>query len=150
MIQVLNLTDDSIAERILLIQKLAYRIEADLIGFDGIPALHETIADIRNSAEIFLGYFVDDVLAGVLSYSVDAKILDIGRLVVHPDYFRLGIGQALVKHVESLKNVETIVVLTGAANMPARKLYEGLNYQLIRQRILVEGLQIAEYVKQFS
>jgi ribosomal protein S18 acetylase RimI-like enzyme len=150
MIQVLNLTDDSIAERILLIQKLAYRIEADLIGFDGIPALHETITEIRNSAEIFLGYFVDDVLAGVLSYSVDAKILDIGRLVVHPDYFRLGIGQALVKHVESLKNVETIVVLTGAANMPARKLYEGLNYQLIRQRILVEGLQIAEYVKQFS
>ena len=80
MIQIIDLTDDKLAQRILLIQRLAYRIEAELIGFDGIPALHETLADLKQSDEVFCGYFVDNILAGVISYQIEDSTLDIGAI----------------------------------------------------------------------
>jgi len=147
MIKTLNFTDDTMLDRALLIQKVAYRIEADLIGFDGIPALYESKNDLRHSAEIFVGYFADDILAAVLSYSQLGEVLDIGRLVVHPDFFRQGIARALVQYVETIANVRRITVSTGAKNHPARKLYEKLGYQLLETVTLDAGVTIAQYEK---
>lgn len=147
MIKSLDFSDSTLAQRALDIQKLAYRIEADLIGFEGIPPLHETLEDLRQSSETFLGYFVEDVLAGMISYSIEDTALDIGRLVVHPDYFRRGIGQALVRHVESLAGIEKWIVSTGALNHPARKLYENLGFHCTGEVMLAEGVAIALYEK---
>lgn len=147
MIRQLDFTQEKIVVRALAIQKVAYRIEADLIGFDGIPQLDETVADLKNSSETFIGYFVEDLLAGVLSYEIDDHILDIGRLVVHPDYFRRGIARALVEHVEAMKGISKWIVSTGAKNLPARTLYEKLGYQLIDEVTLPVGVSIAQYEK---
>ena len=146
-VRLLNMTDFMVAQRVLEIQKLAYRIEADLIGFEGIPPLHETLADLQQSAETFAGYYVDDVLAGVLSYTLINTTLDIGRLVVHPDYFRQGIGRSLVEFAETVSGIEQVIVSTGALNTPACQLYERLGYQLLEEVKLVEGLVIARYKK---
>jgi ribosomal protein S18 acetylase RimI-like enzyme len=143
----LNMTDMTHAQQVLAIQKLAYRVEADLIGFEGIPPLHETLVDLQQSEETFMGYYVDDVLAGALSYALINTTLDIGRLVVHPNYFRRGIGKALVEFVETVSGVEKVIVSTGALNTPARQLYERIGYQLIEEVKLVEGLVIARYEK---
>lgn len=148
MIQSLVLTNRELAERVLLIQKLAYRIEANLIGFDGIPTLHESIEDLQASDETFIGYFIDDLLAGVLSYSIGGNTLDIGRLVVHPDTFRRGIAQALVGTVETLDpSVQRIIVSTGALNTPARSFYEKQGYTHIGDVILPDGVTISQYEK---
>jgi GNAT superfamily N-acetyltransferase len=147
-IRLLNLTNSELAERALLIQKLAYRIEADLIGFDGIPPLHETVEDLQSSGETFLGCFVDEVLAGVISYAIEGHTLDIGRLVVHPDYFRRGIAQVLVGTVERIDpNVQHIIVSTGALNTPARSFYEKLGYKHTGDVTLPEGVTISQYEK---
>ncbi len=148
MIKILNLADNKVAQRILIIQRLAYRIEAELIGFDGIPALHETIDDLKNSEEVFAGFFIEDALAGVISYSIKENVLDIGRLVIHPDYFRRGIARSLVGYVESIENVSRIVVSTGKDNHPARTLYERLAYQFVEHVVLPEGVSISCYEKE--
>jgi ribosomal protein S18 acetylase RimI-like enzyme len=147
MIHGLDLAKGTIAQRVLEIQHRAYRIEADLIGFDGIPPLDETLDDLRESEETFIGYFVDDMLAGVLSYEIVDETLDIGRLVVHPAYFRQGIGKALVEYVESIEGIQKLIVSTGALNTPARQLYERLGYRLVEEVPLMEGLTIARYEK---
>ena len=147
MLKQLNTKDKTTAQTILTIQHLAYRIEADLIGFNGIPPLHETIDDILNSEETFIGYYVEDVLAGALSYSVDDAILDIGRLIVHPDYFRRGIAKKLVQSVDTVEGIQKIIVSTGALNHPARRLYEKLGYKLVEEIMLPEGVEIACYEK---
>jgi len=147
MIKLLNILDKQVAETVLRVQRLGYRIEADLIGFEDIPPLHETMEDILKSEEIFIGYFVDDILAGLLSYIVEDAILDIGRLVVHPDYFRRGIGKELVQYLANSEGLEKIIVSTGALNSPARQLYERLGFKLVEEILLPEGVQIASYEK---
>ncbi len=152
MIKNLKLGDSETAKRALLIQRLAYRIEADLIGFDGIPPLHETITDLRASDETFIGYYAEEhLLAGVISYLITAGTLDIGRLVVHPDYFRRGIAQALVRHVEAISpDVRRIIVSTGRDNTPARAFYEKLGYQHTGDITLPEGVTISTYEKHLA
>ncbi|MEL6524324.1 MAG: GNAT family N-acetyltransferase [Chloroflexota bacterium] len=143
----LNLAHTKTAQRILTIQRLAYRIEADLIDFDGIPQLHESLAELQASSETFLGYHVNKTIAGVLSYEIDDTTLDIGRLVVHPDHFRKGIGRQLVQHVETIPHITKIIVSTGARNKPACNLYESLGYTHTDTREILAGLTIAFYEK---
>ena len=106
------------------LQKKAYAVEAKLIGFDGIPPLVETFNQFLHCSETFIGFFVDDTLAGAISYKDDNGMIEICRLVVHPDHFRKGIAQALLTHLQRTIPWKKLSVSTGALNMPARKLYE--------------------------
>ncbi|MEO1165286.1 MAG: GNAT family N-acetyltransferase [Chloroflexota bacterium] len=144
-ITTLDLSNTKTAQRILTIQRLAYRIEADLIDFDGIPQLHESLSELQASSETFIGYHVDNTIA--VSYETKNTTLDIGRLVVHPDHFRKGIGRQLVQHVETIPNITKIIVSTGARNKPACRLYESLGYIRTDTREIVAGLTIAFYEK---
>ena len=103
---------------------------------------------MKNSEEVFAGFFIEDTLAGVISYSIKENVLDIGRLVIHPDYFRRGIARSLVGYVESIENVSRIVVSTGKDNHPARTLYERLAYQFVEHVVLPEGVSISCYEKE--
>ena len=51
----LDLRDDGLAETVLDLQRAAYRIEADLIGSDAIPPLHETLAELTEAPLQWLG-----------------------------------------------------------------------------------------------
>lgn len=56
MIQILFHQEEKVAEEILEIQLLAYKVEAELIEFDGIPQLQDSIHDIimtRCTSELF-------------------------------------------------------------------------------------------------
>lgn len=72
---------------LLALQKLSYRKEADLIGSDEIPPLHETLEALQASSETFYGYFLDGQLAGAISYKRGDDLLDIYRMMVHPAFF---------------------------------------------------------------
>lgn len=151
MIKRLDLQDDVLVTRLIAIQQAAYRIEAALIEFDGIPALTETADDIRASQEIFDGYFVENTLAGVVSYALEGQTIDIGRLVVHPDYFRRGIASALLTHLETIEPAaRRIVVTTGLANTPACHLYLRHGYTQIETFMIADVLKMEKFEKQMT
>ena len=121
-------TDDEVAARIIAIQRRAYRIEADLIGFDGIPGLSETVEDLRDKPLDWRGSHEDDELVGLIGWVVSGTCCDIDRLAVDPDFHRRGHGRALVA---SLSGFQRITVSTGAANRPAIALYESLGFRIV-------------------
>ncbi|WP_211655152.1 GNAT family N-acetyltransferase [Planococcus alpniumensis] len=128
MITEIDQTDERIARDIQSIQRPAYRIEAELMGFHDIPHISETINEIQQSGETFLGY-QDDYLKGFISYKEEDGVIDIYRLVVDPLQFRQGIARSLVDHLLKQKNAAEFIVSTGTANVPARKLYESFGFR---------------------
>jgi hypothetical protein len=90
----LDINDHQTAEAVLALQRRAYRVEADLIGSEGIPPLWETLEELQACGESFLGAAVDGRLAGAISWRFDAATIDIHRLIVDPDHFRRGLGTA--------------------------------------------------------
>lgn len=124
MIKELNINDVLVAKSVLELQKASYKIEADIIGFQDIPPLKDTIESLIQCEETFFGYYLNDVLAGIISFKFIGNVLDIHRTAVHPDFFRMGIAQKLLLYTERLKsNIYKIKVCTGKANIPAVNLY---------------------------
>jgi ribosomal protein S18 acetylase RimI-like enzyme len=130
MIQLVNHNDEKVAESILSIQLPAYKVEADLIGFDGIPQLLDTVENIKSSKERFLGKLDGSKLVGFLSYEGTDELIDICRLVVDPNHFRKGIASELLSYLLNVyANEKKITVSTGAKNIPAITLYERHNFK---------------------
>ena len=108
------------AAALLELQRRAYRVEAELIGFEGIPPLHETLEELRRCGETFLGACDDERLIGAISWRYDGTTIDIHRLVVDPDAFRRGVGSALLGAALAAEPAAIrAVVQTGADNAPA-------------------------------
>lgn len=136
------------AAEVLDLQRKSYIIEAELIGTTEIPPLTETFEQLQHCGETFIGYYIENKLAGAVSYKREAGTLDIHRVMVHPDFFRRGIAAKLITYIESLeKNISNIIVSTGAANLPAVRFYEKLGFQRAEDAIVGNGLVIANFIK---
>ena len=145
----LDLSDPGLAARVLDLQRRAYRIEADLIGSDGIPPLRETIEELQASGETFLGAFLDDELAGAVSWRIDGLTIDLHRLVVDPGRFRAGIGTALVRAALAAEpRARLAVVQTGAANEPAKRLYRLEGFEELDDVEAAPGLLVTRFRKE--
>ena len=129
MIVSLNHKEEKTAQLMLKVQLPAYKVEAKLIGFDGIPQLKDDVQSIQASHENFIGYMSEDHLTAFLSYSESDSDYQICRLVVHPNFFKRGIARQLVEHFlnEIVKN-KKVVVTTGADNFPAINLYKSFGF----------------------
>ena len=125
------------------VQRAAYRVEADLIGFDGIPPLHETAGDVEALDLVLLGAHDDGRLVGLVGYRRDGDTVDIDRLAVHPDHHRKGIGAALLRQVHLIEATATAFeVSTGEANLPAVALYERLGYRSTGTAEIAPGTRV--------
>lgn len=124
----LDQKNEKTAGEIQKIQRQAYQIEADLIGFDGIPQLAETAAEVQKSEEIFIGYIKEELL-GFISYKEKNGLIDIHRLAIDPWHFRKGIAKSLLTFLLEQFSGREVIVSTGTANIPARKLYESFGFQ---------------------
>lgn len=146
-IRPLDLTDRALAERLLQIQHAAYAVEAELIGFDGIPPLQEDLAGLMSSTEHWLGRYEDEQLVGAVAYELpDADTVEISRLIVDPAYARRGHGKALLDHLDQLEPRRFSLVSTGTANGPAVTLYTSRGYTPTDRLEIAPGV----YLTQFS
>lgn len=148
MIKRLDTKDSKIAEQIVALQKRSYIIEAELIGFYGIPPLNDTIDTIIQCDEIFYGYYEEDVLAGLISFKLEGDLLDIYRVAVDPEYFRKGIAGQMIELVEDInKGVKRIIVSTGLKNQPAVNLYLRQGFRKLQEIEVAEGVRVVSFEK---
>lgn len=141
-----DFTDSRLLREVRSLQQHAYAVEAALIGCWEIPGLRESPEELLASAETFWGCFVPGVddasprCAGIVATEPEPGALGplrISRLAVDPARFRQGVGRRLLSHVlapETLARAShtAVVVSTGAANAPARALYESMGFSLTR------------------
>jgi GNAT superfamily N-acetyltransferase len=145
-IRSLDLGDAGTAEAIVALQRVSYRVEADLLGARTLPALMETPRRLRRAGEQFLGAFEGERLVGAVAWKRTGPLVDIHRLVVHPDRFRRGIAGRLLAALDAHEpGAERAVVATGAANAPARRLYEQRGFTAVEERLADGGIPIVIY-----
>ncbi|MEV0284020.1 GNAT family N-acetyltransferase [Kribbella sp. NPDC050820] len=146
MIRPLDLGDRALAERVLAIQHAAYAVEAELIGFDGIPPLQEDLDGLMSSTEHWLGRYDGDVLVGAVAYEFpDQDTVDITRLIVDPAHARRGHGRALLDHLDQLEPRPVSIVATGTANTPAVNLYKSRGYHETARVEIAPGVTVTQF-----
>ncbi|MGH4031156.1 GNAT family N-acetyltransferase [Actinomycetota bacterium Odt1-20B] len=148
----LDLNDAVTAAAVHEAGRRAYAVEADIIGFTGIPALRESRQDMQARPLRWLGALTDDgrpaaFVAWQTRSDTDPQVTWIERVCVDPDFFRRGLATRLLNHL--LTNVidgGEVRVSTGAANRPATALYTGLGFHRAADFEPEPGLRMAEFV----
>lgn len=133
------------AEEILDLQKLAYRSEATIYNDWTIPPLIQTIAEMRSEFESM--YFLkatngDKIVGSVRALHKDSTC-HIGRLIVHPEFRKKGIGTSLMERVEgAFPHAERFELFTGSRSIENIHLYQRLGYRILREDDLSPSVRL--------
>ncbi|MGH3914753.1 MAG: GNAT family N-acetyltransferase [Pseudonocardiaceae bacterium] len=139
----LELSDEDTIRQIWELQRVAYAVEAELIGYGGIPPLHESWGELRACGESFLGVYGEAGLTGAVSWiRPDGATLDICRLMVHPRAHRSGIATSLLDGLDALEPAERTVVSTGTVNAPALTLYRKRGFVPTGRQQIAPGITV--------
>ena len=117
------------ARQMLEIQRNAYAVEAELLGFDEIPARYETIDVIQNLPGTSYGLFIEERIIGFVTIESSETTVEITKLCIDPTYFRARLATTLLEHVLKLHKGKLVYVHTGKHNGPAKRLYTKLGFE---------------------
>lgn len=128
---------------ILDLQYLAYQSEATLLGNPKIPPLTQTLNEVKEEFKkgVILKAVGDDkkILGSVRAYSQE-NTLYIGKLLVHPNKQRQGIGSKLLTSIEQLFPHQRYELFTSAKSSKNITLYMSLGYTIFKEQQSSEGL----------
>ena len=130
---------------ILELQKIAYQLEAILYDDWTIPPLTQTFSDIQAEFEksVFLKAQWEARIVGSVRAFFDSGTCKIGRLIVHPDYQRMGIGSLLMRNIEAFfPHARRFELFTGTRSADNIRLYRKLGYKEYRQQDLSPKVRI--------
>jgi ribosomal protein S18 acetylase RimI-like enzyme len=148
-VRVLNHRDRQVAAGICRVQREAYQVEARLIGFSGIPPLHDTVEDVMALDLMVLGIVEGGEPIAILGYQRDGDRVEIDRLAVRPDHFRRGLARGLIEALHEREGDAALFhVSTGRENQPALTLYRQMGYQPVEDVELPEGVVITRLVRE--
>lgn len=134
-----------IAAELVALQRRAYAVEAELIGYDLIPPLVESAEELMQSPLTVWAVMEQGVVVGLLGFTEEDGAVDIDRIAIDPAHFRRGHARLLLTRLHKLHPGCDVVVSTGAANAPAIALYESLGYQRVGERTVVETLAVVDF-----
>ena len=142
----LDLSDAATLTALVRVQRASYSVEAELIGFDDLPPLRETPADLARAEESFLGAFEGERLLGAVAFRRHRTWVDIYRLVVDPGAFRRGVATRLLDALDELHaDAAWTIVATGEQNAPAIALYERRGFQPVGRTAVAPGIRIVRF-----
>jgi len=141
--------DPAKGARLLRIQQAAYAAEDELMGFDGIPPLHETLEELLEAEhQLWLGRFEGLTLVGGLAWEEDgAAGVDLLRLLVAPSAWRRGHATALLDAFDELAGSRPVSVSTGSANAPALTLYARRGFRAVGEEEIAPGVKLTRLLR---
>ena len=116
---------------ILNLQKLAYQTEADRYNDPDIPPMKQTIEEIRKefADQHFLKASINDRIIGSVRLACKDGTGFIGKLIVHPDFQKLGVGRRLMTEIEILSTeMQRFELFTGHESTGPLSLYASMGY----------------------
>ena len=137
-------------QEILDLQYLAYQSEAELLNDFSIPPLKQTLDEVIEEYEkgiILKVNFENMIIASVRGY-VENETLYIGKLIVHPDYRRKGIGKRILLNIESHLDHARCELFTSTKSVNNIKLYEQVGYSVFDEKQVSESLAFIYLEKQ--
>ena len=137
------------AERLLLVQQAAYAAEAELMGVDGIPPLHETVEELLEAEhQRWLGRFEGPTLVGGLAWEEDgAAGVVLSRMIVAPSAWRRGHATALLDAFDALVDGRPVTLSTGSANAPALALYAARGFVVVGEEEIGPGVGLTRMLR---
>ena len=89
-------------QEILQLQYLAYQSEAALFGSNDIPPLKQTIDEVIEEYHkgVILKLVADNKIIGSIRAWQTEGTVQVGKLMVHPDYRHCGYGTKLLNEIE--------------------------------------------------
>lgn len=127
----LDHTNPTQSERIQRVLFDSYSIEAKLIDVTDFPPLRRSAANIRHAQSTFFGCTHEGEVIAVAEIEREpAQPANIAGFVVHPNFFRRGIGSQLLCYVLERLGNTLVTVSTGSKNRPAIALYTKYGFQL--------------------
>jgi len=133
------------ASNILALQKVAYQSEALLCNDWTIPPLTQTQPEIEAEfqSKVFWKVVKEERIVGSVRASMDGDTCFIGRLIVHPDFQRKGIGTRLLLETEEFfLRAKRFELFTGSKSINNIRLYQRLGYQVYREDNLSPKVRI--------
>ena len=138
------------AVRLLAIQRAAYAAEAELMGFDGIPPLHETLEELLETPadQLWVARYEQTTLVGAVAWEEDGDAgVELLRLFVAPAAWRRVHATALLGAVTDRIGTRAVSVSTGAANLPALALYARHGFTVIAEDEIAPGVRLARLLR---
>lgn len=129
------------AQEILDLQKLAYQTEAVLYGNYAIPPLTQSLDQMQADfhRQVVLKAMLDGRIVGSVRGYVEEETCHIGRLIVHPDLQKRGIGARLMRSIEHhFSEVHRYELFTGDRSERNLYLYRKLGYKIYRKERLTD------------
>ncbi|MDM2734179.1 GNAT family N-acetyltransferase [Citrobacter sp. Ct235] len=132
------------AENILLLQQMAYQSEALLYQDDSIPALQQTLESLRaqfTNTLLLKASLAEGRIVGSVRGHVVGNTCHVGRLIVHPNFQRRGIGSDLLNALErQFPDITRFELFTGHKSVGNLRLYCRHGYQEYRRDPIHAGL----------
>ena len=140
------------SEEILLLQKIAYRSEAEIYNDFSIEPLVQTFEQLQNQFEdhIVLKAVVNNTIIGSVRANNQDGTCYIGKLMVNPNHQNKGIGKMLMNAIEGLFPKSRYELFTGSKSEKNIALYEKLGYKAFRERIINPDFSLVYLEKETS
>ncbi|MCP4673686.1 MAG: GNAT family N-acetyltransferase, partial [Desulfobacula sp.] len=140
------------AQKILTLQKLAYKQEAEIYQDLNIPPLLQTLEEIKKEIEqqVFLKAIDGNKIIGSVRAYSDNYSCFIGRLIVHLERQGQGIGTKLMHNIEAcFSNIQRCELFTGTKSTKNIKLYKRLGYKPFKEQVVNKSLSLV-YMEKIS
>lgn len=127
------------------LQKLAFKSEAAMIGSRGVPALQESPEEFQQDFSNWTTFKLADEterLIGAIRFRKTEGGLEVGRLMIHPDWRRKGLAKRLLQAVDELYPHESKVLYTCTKSWLNIRLYKKMGYLPFRKVHESSGLDL--------